>query len=144
MKVDTQRMEAARLQLMELQRRIAQMEHEIMEIRSVLQHQKFGSSSRNEVIAASLLKQSQVLGQREEGIGRLANTLQSAMEQYQRCETEARQAGSTGNDAQSPISLKDVQVVWYHGIKTISPIQEHQIIHKYLTPLLGTGKKETT
>ena len=138
MKVDLQRMDDAYIQMRDLQRQLSAVENRIQKVMHVLAQQSLGGEEQTAEVIAFLASQRESLERRAESVRQLAQALQSAGDQYRRCEAEA------GKESEHPADTRSQSVPDpFEGISFVPRWREKEIIHQYIMPLLAVGKDRT-
>ena len=141
-KVDTHAMEAGRDRLNYIEAWLDKVEHEIQDVTRVLRNCMDGGAI-TDIMMLSLRQQVQSLEKRRNRVRQMANVLQSVMEQYEKCETDAK------NETLPDIFVA-VKPIW-DIIRPIPPappprpvfvlkLEEMTTIDKYISPLITTGE----
>ena len=135
MKVDIQRMDDAYIQMKDLQHQLFTVENRIQKVMHVLEQQSLDSEVQTAEVIAFLASQRENLERRADNVGQLAQALQSAGDQYRRCEAEV------GKESEHPADTRSRSVPDpFEGISFVPRWREKEIIHQYIMPLLAAGK----
>lgn len=138
MKVDIQRMDDAYIQMKDLQHQLFTVENRIQKVMHVLEQQSLDSEVQTAEVIAFLASQRENLERRADNVGQLAQALQSAGDQYRRCEAEV------GKESEHPADTRSRSVPDpFEGISFVPRWREKEIIHQYIMPLLAAGKDRT-
>lgn len=135
MRVDTQRMDEAIDQLLQLERQLAVVESKIQSALYVLLDQELGGAKQP--IVRSLNDQIDAMERRELGTRQLAMVLRSARDQYQHGEKKAQDEAFLPYRAVVERVTSDI----IDKIRFISRGEEKDTIEKYIMPLIATGKR---
>lgn len=135
MKVDIQRMDDAYIQMKDLQHQLFTVENRIQKVMHVLEQQSLDSEVQTAEVIAFLASQRENLERRADNVRQLAQALQSAGDQYRRCEAEV------GKESEHPADTRSRSVPDpFEGISFVPRWREKEIIHQYIMPLLAAGK----
>ena len=138
MKVDIQRMDDAYIQMKDLQHQLFTVENRIQKVMHVLEQQSLDSEVQTAEVIAFLASQRENLERRADNVRQLAQALQSAGDQYRRCEAEV------GKESENPADTRSRSVPEpFEGISFVPRWREKEIIHQYIMPLLAAGKDRT-
>lgn len=141
MKADTNKLQEAHYMLNYLREKLRMIESRIQQVQRNLGQLQFGSAANTSVILASLSAQRNVLSRRIETMERMILVLESAIEQYDRCESQVKLATFI---AKGYVVFKRYQITTpTHLEPLIAPALELETIERYIRPLMA-GKKGTT
>lgn len=141
MKADTNKLMEARSMLNYLRERLRYNENRIQQVQRNLSQLQFGSAANTAAILASLTAQRNVLNSRIESMKQMILVLESAVNQYDRCEGQIKLASFIAKVA--PVFRRYEITTPKNLDPLIARGLELETIERYIRPLMA-GKKGTT
>lgn len=137
MKVDSQRLEEAREELIQLYNRLNEVEEKIHNVVQVFRTERFGDKKLTAKVMEQLYRQSDDVRRRSQSLKRLEQVLSIAGYEYVQCEQNAKRQAE-GNAGSIFYTVK-IDHRWLEPLPSpviISPLREMEVIEDLIRPII--------
>ena len=137
MKVDSQRLEEAREELIQLYRKLNEVEDKIHSVVQVFRTERFGDEKLTAKVMEQLYRQSDDLSRRSQSLKQLETVLVIAGHEYEQCEYKTkRQAETNVGSLLYAVKLDDFVIKTLPKPLIVQPIKEFKVIEDFIRPII--------